>query len=68
MPGRIANHAAIQTMAGWVNPTSYQLFSPGRDGKYGSGVQYPSGTDYDAQRQDDMSNFTTGATLGDDMP
>ena len=52
----------------WVNPNSYQLFSPGLDGKYGSGVQYPSGTDYDNQRQDDMGNFTKGATLGDDMP
>ena len=52
---------------GWMNPKSYQLFSPGPDGKYGSGVQYPSGTDYDAQRMDDMGTFTTGATLGDDM-
>jgi hypothetical protein len=52
----------------WVNPKLYQLFSPGKDGKYGSGVQYPSGTDYDAQRMDDMGNFTMGATLGDDMP
>ena len=52
----------------WVNPNSYQFFSPGLDGKYGSGVQYPSGTDYDDQRMDDMSNFTNGATLGDDMP
>ena len=55
-------------MGGWVNPKSCQLFSPGDDGKYGSGVQYPSGTDYDAQRLDDRSNFTRGATLGDDMP
>jgi hypothetical protein len=52
---------------GWVNPKSYQLFSPGTDGKYGSGIQYPSGTDYDAQRQDDMSNFAR-VTLGDDTP
>lgn len=52
----------------WMNPKSYQLFSPGIDGKYGSGVQYPSGADYDAQRKDDMSNFTMGATLGDDAP
>ncbi len=51
----------------WINSKTYQLFSPGKDGKYGSGVQYPSGTDYDAQRQDDMSSFTSGATLGDDM-
>ena len=53
---------------GWINPKSFQLFSPGKDGKYGSGVQYPSGADYDAQRMDDMSNFTVGATFGDDMP
>jgi hypothetical protein len=53
---------------GWVNPKSYQFFCPGMDGKCGSGVQYPSGADYDAQRQDDMSNFTSGATLGDDVP
>ena len=33
---------------GWINSKSYQLFSPGLDGKYGSGVQYPSGEDYDA--------------------
>lgn len=53
---------------GWVNPKTYQLFSPGKDGKYGSGVQYPSGTDYDTQRQDDIGNFTNGETLGDDIP
>ena len=52
---------------GWVCPKSYQLFSPGLDGKYGSGVQYPSGADYDEQRKDDMSNFTAGGTLGEDM-
>jgi len=27
-----------------------------------------NGTDYDAQRKDDMSNFMTGPTLGADMP
>jgi hypothetical protein len=53
---------------GWVSPKSYQIFNPGLDGKYGCGVQYPSGTDYDAQRKDDMSSFSNGLTLGDDMP
>jgi hypothetical protein len=53
---------------GWINPKSFQLFAPGLDGKYGCGVQYPSGADYDQQRKDDMSNFTMGPTLGDDMP
>jgi hypothetical protein len=52
----------------WINPTTYQLFGPGLDGKYGSGVQYPNGTDYDEQRKDDMSNFTQALMLGDDMP
>jgi hypothetical protein len=52
---------------GWVNPESFQLFAPGKDGRCGSGVQYPSGTDYDAQRRDDLSNFARGA-LGNDIP
>ncbi|MGA2256020.1 MAG: hypothetical protein ABSG53_15345 [Thermoguttaceae bacterium] len=53
-----------------MSPSSVQT-SSGQfrlDGKYGSGVQYPTGTDYDAQRQDDMSNFTSGSTRGDDLP
>jgi len=52
----------------WISPTKYQLFGPGLDGRYGAGVQYPSGADYDDARKDDMSTFTTGATMGDDMP
>jgi hypothetical protein len=52
---------------GWINPKSFQLFAPGLGGKFGSGAQYPSGTDYDTQRQGNMSNFTSGMTLGDDM-
>jgi hypothetical protein len=51
----------------WINAKTYQLFGPGKDGKYGAGVQYPSGADYDENRKDDMSNFTQGATLGNDM-
>ena len=51
----------------WINPNTYQLFGPGLDGKYGTGMQYPSGADYDEQRKDDMSNFTQGSTLGNDM-
>jgi hypothetical protein len=66
--GAWKNCRPCRDSGGWVNSRSYQLFSPGKDGKYGSGVQYPDGTDYDAQRMDDMSNFTSGATLGDDMP
>jgi hypothetical protein len=62
-------HPCLDSLGGgWVNPKSFQLFSPGNDGKYGYGAQYPSGTDYDAQRQDDVSNFTRGMTLGSDIP
>ncbi len=46
----------------------YQIFGPGLDGMYGSGIQYPSGADYDEARKDDMSNFTRGPTLDDDTP
>ena len=52
----------------WINPTSYQLFSPGLDGKYGQGIQYPSGADYDEYRKDDLSNFTDSSALGGDIP
>ncbi len=59
---------------GYVNPTTYQLLCPGLDGQYGkypgtSGTNpvYPSGSNYDATYGlDDMTNFTTGPTVGDD--
>lgn len=51
----------------WINPKSFQLFAPGRDGKYGKGARYPAGDDYDHERQDDEANFSHG-TLGDDAP
>lgn len=56
----------------FVNPTKFQLLCPGLDGKYGNYTGttyplYPSGTNYDATNGlDDMTNFTTGATVGDD--
>ena len=59
----------------FVNPQSYQLLCPGLDGKYGnystSGIAncplYPLGTNYDTVNGiDDMTNFTTGATVGND--
>jgi hypothetical protein len=53
-------------VGGWIKPKSFQL-SPGLSGKYGSGVQYPSGSDYDAERQGNMSSFMSGTILGDDM-
>jgi hypothetical protein len=52
----------------YVNPTSFQILSPGRSGKYGTGRNYPSGSDYDADNYDEITNFTRGATLKSDMP
>jgi hypothetical protein len=56
----------------YVNPQSFQLLCPGLDGKYGSTTdknpgQYPKGSNYDPNfGLDDMTNFTKGATVGDD--
>ena len=67
-------------LPGFVNPKSYQLLCPGLDGKYGAYPAtanapnatkwplYPAGTNYDnVNGQDDMTNFTNGATVGDDV-
>lgn len=59
----------------WVNASGYQLLCPGLDGQYASGSGqttdgkeplYPAGTNYSQAMQDDMTNFTNGATVGDD--
>ncbi len=71
----------------WKNPTSFQLLSPGLDGKYAAPTKgagptgndpadsaglyaplYPAGSNYEKATQDDMGNFTKGATMADDMP
>ena len=60
------------SVTSFVNPKSYQLLCPGMDGKYGvyaknAWPQYPAGTNYDSTNgQDDMTNFTNGATVADD--
>ena len=54
-----------------MNPKTYQLLCPGLDGKYGvytAAPSYPSGPYDNVNGTDDMSNFTIGATLGDDAP
>ena len=56
----------------FINPQSYQLLCPGLDGIYGPTTdsnppQYPSGTNYNPTTGiDDMTNFTQGATVGND--
>jgi len=65
----------------FVNPNTYQLLCPGLDGKYGAYPtpanapnttkypRYPAGTNYDtANGLDDMTNFTIGGTVQDDIP
>ena len=58
-----------------INPKGYQILCAGRDGKYGTGTDYPSGTgttsgtaySTDGTQYDDMSNFTDG-TMEQAMP
>jgi hypothetical protein len=52
----------------WINAKTYQILSPGADGKYGGGNHFPSGIDYDDANMDDMANFTQGDTLGGAKP
>jgi prepilin-type N-terminal cleavage/methylation domain-containing protein len=61
----------------FINPKTYQLLCPGLDGKFGIYTtaniggcpQYPAGTNYDqVNGLDDMTNFTSGAIVGDDTP
>ena len=82
LPGTLpyGDSTAPATTTAFVNPKSYQLLCPGLDGKYGQYTtaskwpQYPSGVTngtnsvaYDnVNGTDDMTNFTSGATVGDD--
>jgi hypothetical protein len=52
----------------WINPQTYQILSPGADGKYGVGFHFPSGIDYNDANLDDMANFTRGDTMGQAKP
>jgi hypothetical protein len=52
----------------WINRQTYQILSPGSDGKYGSGSRFPGGIDYDDANLDDIANFTRGDTLGQAKP
>ena len=58
----------------WVSPDSFQLIAAGLDGKYGnvgtSERLYPTGFGYDAEGTDDdnITNFSEKARLGDAKP
>jgi len=51
----------------WINPDSFQIHSPGVDGKHGPGMMYPDGTDYGEDDWDDQTNFS-GGPLQDKAP
>ena len=50
----------------WINPQSFQIFSPGLDGTYsaptasGQPLQFPSGGNYQNNTFDDITNFSNG--------
>lgn len=50
-----------------VNPNTYQILCAGRDGTYGAGIDFPTGSDYDNANYDDISNFSKG-TMEQAMP
>jgi len=62
----------------WANPDSFQLIAAGGDGKYGQNPppndfarRYPTGINYDLQTltdDDNATNFSSAARLGDDIP
>lgn len=70
--------APASTPPTFVNPQSFQLLCPGLDGIYGGTTggspvgsnppQYPSGLNYNPSTGvDDMTNFTQGPTVGNDV-
>ncbi len=44
----------------WVNPETFQIRAAGLDGKFGRGVMFPTGEDYDEDQLDDLGNFADG--------
>lgn len=63
----IDSSLTTSTTTVYIEPKKYQIRSPGLDGKFGAGIQFPDGTDYDKFQYDDLSNFCDG-TFGDKIP
>jgi prepilin-type N-terminal cleavage/methylation domain-containing protein len=57
-----------------VNPTTFQIICAGQDGEFGdlSAVTdmkvFPGGVNYDVGDKDNITNFSGGRTLGDNIP
>jgi prepilin-type N-terminal cleavage/methylation domain-containing protein len=69
-PGTTGCKACLDTRTGttaFADAKKYQLRSPGTDGKHGTGIQFPTGTDYNADQYDDVVSFTE-KSLGDAIP
>ncbi len=74
-------NADLPLVENWANPDSYQLIAAGNDRKYGTQINpgateqtrlYPTGTRYDSSSatvdDDNATNFTAKAKIGDDRP
>ena len=80
---RTTQNAATNLTPTWINPKTFQILCCGLDGLYSYPTNntspgnvplsvplwgfYPLGVNYATQSMDDITNFTTGATLADDM-
>lgn len=57
-----------------MNPTSFQIICAGQDGEFGdptidTGVKaFPSGVNYQDEDKDNITNFSNGKTLKDNIP
>ena len=62
------------TAGGFVNPKTFQILTPGLDGKYmnasqpAPGTRYPDGADYTPAQYDDITSFSGGRTLEQNIP
>lgn len=52
----------------WLKADSFQIISPGKDGRFGSGNHYPGGDNYDEANRDDISNFSCGRRMEKSIP
>jgi hypothetical protein len=54
-----------------VNETTFQIICAGQDGDFGTLGPikiFPDGTNYTQADKDNITNFSNGRTLGDNLP
>jgi prepilin-type N-terminal cleavage/methylation domain-containing protein len=70
--GRVRPYYRTSSVA--VNPTSYQIICAGQDGEFGDDPVplayklFPSGTNYKDEDNDNITNFSEGRRLEDNVP